>query len=110
MLILVLQYPKGDDAAKKQIYDFYLANTRQINGWDLVDCSAPHIVGAHLFERIAVWALGEAAISWGPVNDGFKRIAVRFGPDDIKSRRVLVGVVQHNFLGDPERRLLNLLR
>jgi 3-methyladenine DNA glycosylase AlkD len=51
LLILVLQYPKADAATKKRLYDFYLTNTRHINGWDLVDCSAPHIVGAHLFER-----------------------------------------------------------
>ena len=51
LLILVLQYPKSDVDTKKILYDFYLANTRHINGWDLVDCSAPHIVGAHLFER-----------------------------------------------------------
>lgn len=51
LLILVLQYPKADAATKKNLYEFYLANTKRINGWDLVDCSAPHIVGAHLFER-----------------------------------------------------------
>jgi 3-methyladenine DNA glycosylase AlkD len=51
LLILVLQYPKADESKKKAIYDFYLGNTARINGWDLVDCSAPHIVGAHLFER-----------------------------------------------------------
>jgi 3-methyladenine DNA glycosylase AlkD len=28
-----------------------LANTRHINNWDLVDSSAEHIVGAHLWER-----------------------------------------------------------
>jgi 3-methyladenine DNA glycosylase AlkD len=29
----------------------YLANTDQINNWDLVDLSAPNIVGAHLESR-----------------------------------------------------------
>ena len=51
LLILVLQYPKADAKTKKSLYDFYLGNTRWINNWDLVDCSAPHVVGAHLFER-----------------------------------------------------------
>jgi 3-methyladenine DNA glycosylase AlkD len=51
LLIMVLQYPKADPAGKKSLYDFYLANTLFVNGWDLVDCSAPHIVGTHLFER-----------------------------------------------------------
>jgi 3-methyladenine DNA glycosylase AlkD len=51
LLILGLQYPKADEKARKAIYDCYLANTRHINSWALVDCSAPHVVGAHLFER-----------------------------------------------------------
>ena len=28
----------GDDARKRRIYEFYLANTAFINNWDLVDC------------------------------------------------------------------------
>src|SRR2546430_1094212 len=48
LLILVLQYPKGEPANQQAIYDCYLANTAQVNSWALVDCSAPHIIGAHL--------------------------------------------------------------
>lgn len=44
LLILVRQFEKGDRDA---ILALYLANTDRINNWDLVDCSAPHIVGAH---------------------------------------------------------------
>lgn len=51
LFILVEQYKRGDDDARKAIYDFYLANTRYINNWDLVDLSAHHIVGEHLRER-----------------------------------------------------------
>ena len=51
LLILGLQYPKANEAGKKAIYDLYLARTSQVNSWALVDCSAPHIVGAHLWER-----------------------------------------------------------
>jgi 3-methyladenine DNA glycosylase AlkD len=51
LLILALQYPKSDGASQQAIYDAYLANTAHINSWALVDCSAPHIVGAHLWER-----------------------------------------------------------
>ena len=29
----------------------YLRNTKYINNWDLVDCSAEHIVGAHLVSK-----------------------------------------------------------
>ena len=42
LLILVLQFPKADPATKKCLYEFYLANSRHINGWDLVDCSTAH--------------------------------------------------------------------
>ena len=36
---------------KKLIYQRYLLNTDWINNWDLVDATAPHIVGDYLFQR-----------------------------------------------------------
>ena len=51
LVILVGQFEKGDDATRKRIYDLYLANTRHINNWDLVDLSAPQIVGGYLENR-----------------------------------------------------------
>ena len=45
--ILVYQFPENP----KRIYDFYLKNTKYINNWDLVDISAPKIVGAYLRDR-----------------------------------------------------------
>ncbi len=51
LVILVGQFEKGDDAGRKAIYDLYLANTRHINNWDLVDLSAPQIVGGYLETR-----------------------------------------------------------
>jgi 3-methyladenine DNA glycosylase AlkD len=44
-------FAKGDEMIQKKIYDLYLANTRYINNWDLVDISAPKIVGAYLFTK-----------------------------------------------------------
>jgi len=49
--ILVHEYERGDEAAKRKIFRFYLQNTAGINNWDLVDTSAPYIVGAHLLHR-----------------------------------------------------------
>jgi len=49
--ILVAQYDAGDPARKAEIYKFYLGQTARINNWDLVDASAPYIVGAHLLQR-----------------------------------------------------------
>ncbi len=51
LVILVGQFEKGDDATRKTIYNLYLANTRHINNWDLVDLSAPQIVGGYLEDR-----------------------------------------------------------
>ena len=49
-MILVEQY-RRTPAARAAIYRLYLASTARINNWDLVDASAPHVVGAHLEER-----------------------------------------------------------
>ena len=51
LLILVRRYVRGDEATKQAVYDLYLRNTAYINNWDLVDSSAPQIVGRHLLER-----------------------------------------------------------
>jgi len=53
LLILVRQYRRGDEAARKRIYQLYLRSTKHINNWDLVDCSAEHIVGAWLYTHPA---------------------------------------------------------
>jgi 3-methyladenine DNA glycosylase AlkD len=50
-LLLADAYPRGDAAAREAIFRLYLAHTKQINNWDLVDTSAPHVVGAHLEAR-----------------------------------------------------------
>ena len=52
LLILVAKYRSADGSAERNaVYRAYLGNTEFINNWDLVDCSAEHIVGAHLFSR-----------------------------------------------------------
>ena len=51
LFILVLQYEKSDEKGKKNIYEFYLRNTKRINNWDLVDLSAHKILGDFLFDK-----------------------------------------------------------
>jgi len=51
LLMLVARYSSGTNAEKKAVYGAYLRHTKYINNWDLVDCSALYIVGAHLFDR-----------------------------------------------------------
>jgi 3-methyladenine DNA glycosylase AlkD len=42
---------KGDERKRKGVVDLYLANTRWVNNWDLVDSSAPCILGEWLLQR-----------------------------------------------------------
>lgn len=52
LLMLVAKYASSkDDTRKQKIYESYLKHTEFINNWDLVDCSAQHIVGAYLFDK-----------------------------------------------------------
>lgn len=51
LLILVLRNGKADPSMKDQIFDFYVKNTRNINNWDLVDLTAPGIIGNYLLEK-----------------------------------------------------------
>jgi 3-methyladenine DNA glycosylase AlkD len=52
LLLLVSRYQRGTAAEQRRIYEQYLKHVRKyVNNWDLVDSSAPYIVGAHLVER-----------------------------------------------------------
>ena len=51
LLILIEKYNKSYDGAKEALFKFYLKNTKYVNNWDLVDLSAPNIVGNYLLKR-----------------------------------------------------------
>ena len=51
LLILVQKFEKGNKAEKKQVYKFYFDNVQGVNNWDLVDLTAPKIVGAWLLDK-----------------------------------------------------------
>lgn len=51
LLILVEKFHEALEDERAQIFDYYLENTRYINNWDLVDLTAPHIVGSYLFNK-----------------------------------------------------------
>ena len=52
LILLVTKFQKAKIESEKQsIFQGYLKHTKYINNWDLVDTSAPHIVGAWLFSR-----------------------------------------------------------
>jgi 3-methyladenine DNA glycosylase AlkD len=73
LMILVLQFDRagradrGDSGAREKIYRLYLRERRHVNNWDLVDGSAPYIVGAFLFEsrdRSVLFDLAGARSLW----------------------------------------------
>ena len=52
VLLLVRQFQRSkEDADWRAIYEFYLSQAGRINNWDLVDVSAPGVVGRWLAER-----------------------------------------------------------
>ncbi|NTU46713.1 DNA alkylation repair protein [Candidatus Roizmanbacteria bacterium] len=72
LFILILQYQKADEHIKKNIFDFYLKHTAYVNNWDLVDLSAPNIVGDYLLmkDHSLLYILAQSENIWE------KRIAI----------------------------------
>ena len=66
LFILVRQYTKADPALRQSIYKLYMSHTAQVNNWDLVDCSAEHIVGRHLEagKRARLFRLAKSRLLW----------------------------------------------
>lgn len=50
LLILVKRFEKNSNEREK-IFKIYLKNTKWINNWDLVDLSAPNIIGRYILEN-----------------------------------------------------------
>jgi len=66
LLILIFQFEKGTEEKKKDIFEFYLKNTKNINNWDLVDVSVHKIVGAYLFkkDKVILYKLAKSKDLW----------------------------------------------
>jgi len=66
LVILVTKYEKADVSGKNDIFRFYLKNTENINNWDLVDLSAPKIVGDYLLnkDRTILFKLAKSNNLW----------------------------------------------
>ncbi len=66
LLILVGKFQKADPSERLSIFDLYLKNTRYINNWDLVDLSAPYIVGTYLLDkdRNILYTLAKSTLLW----------------------------------------------
>ena len=51
LLIMVDRYKKSSQEDKEYLFNFYLAHTKYINNWDLIDTSADKIIGLYLLEK-----------------------------------------------------------
>jgi 3-methyladenine DNA glycosylase AlkD len=72
LLVLVDQCRRSDDDQRARIYRLYVDHLDCVNNWDLVDCSAPEIVGRHLEPNGAapLYALARSENLWA------RRIAI----------------------------------
>lgn len=63
LLILVQQSRKE---VSREVFNFYLSVTDRINNWDLVDLTAPQIVGGYLLDkpRDVLYRLAESPLLW----------------------------------------------
>jgi len=66
LLILVERFKKSDEPMRKELYEFYLSQTARVNNWDLVDLSAPAIVGEYLLDkpREELYRLAASPLLW----------------------------------------------
>ncbi|MEU8421438.1 DNA alkylation repair protein [Micromonospora sp. NPDC048835] len=66
LLILVRRFSRGDEPERGEVFHTILANTCRINNWDLVDSSAPYIVGPWLIDkdRSVLDRLAESSLVW----------------------------------------------
>ncbi|MCX6800326.1 MAG: DNA alkylation repair protein [Candidatus Falkowbacteria bacterium] len=66
LFILIEKYNKAKNIDKKNIFKLYLKNTQCINNWDLIDSSAPKIIGDYLLDkpRDILYALANSQDLW----------------------------------------------
>ena len=66
MCALLILVNNSQKEVTKDTFDFYLSQTKYINNWDLVDLSAPQIVGKFLLDkkRDTLYQLAENDLLW----------------------------------------------
>lgn len=66
LIMLVERYKKVSVKERSNCYETYMNLRPHINNWDLVDCSAPHIVGHYLYNRdkTILFLLAESENLW----------------------------------------------
>ena len=51
LVIMLERFKRADPTERRALHDAYLSHTEHVNNWDLVDISAPHLVGGWLVDR-----------------------------------------------------------
>jgi 3-methyladenine DNA glycosylase AlkD len=66
LLLMIRIFEKGDERVRESMYRLYLAGRKHINNWDLVDVSAPRIIGAYLHgrDKTPLYELALSSILW----------------------------------------------
>jgi 3-methyladenine DNA glycosylase AlkD len=67
LLFLVRTFQKArDDEGREAVVRAYLANLRWVDNWDLVDSSAPYLLGPWLLrrDRALLWKLARSKVLW----------------------------------------------
>jgi len=66
LFILISKFKKTEEAERKKIVDIYLKNRKHVNNWDLVDLSAPKLLGEWLFDKDKeiLFKLAKSKILW----------------------------------------------
>lgn len=66
LFLLVSKFKKADEKGRKEIFNLYNRNTEWINNWDLVDLSAPNIIGEYLKDkdRLLLYKYAKSANMW----------------------------------------------
>jgi 3-methyladenine DNA glycosylase AlkD len=66
LLILVEKFKRASEEDQARYYKFYLKHAKYVNNWDLVDLTAPHIVGVYLLHksRKILYILARSRVLW----------------------------------------------
>jgi len=113
---------KTSAARRKELFDLYIRRTDRINNWDLVDVSAPYVVGGYLFDKPRallyklarsknVWERRTAIVSTyyfiraGEIDDTFKIAGILVDDEHDLIHKAVGGWIREAGKKDPARLL-----
>lgn len=68
LLMMVLKFQKGNEVTRRAVFDLYMEEIEHINNWDLVDSSAPYIVGpwldGNVYKMKVLTRLAQSEVLW----------------------------------------------